>query len=49
MKRYTFYIDEKVLALLKERQQKTGVLVAEQIRRALAEHLEREKKRDKRR
>jgi len=44
MKRLTFYIEEKLLALLKARQKKTGVTVAEQIRRAIADYLKRNKR-----
>ena len=43
MKRLTFYIEEKLLALLRRRQEKTGVTVAEQIRRAIADYLKRQK------
>lgn len=41
MKRIAFYIEEKLLALLKERQKRTGVTVAEQIRRAITAYLKR--------
>jgi hypothetical protein len=43
MKRFTLYLEETLIALLKARQQKTGVTVAEQIRRAIADYLKRQK------
>ncbi len=49
MKRIAFYIEEKLLALLKSRQRDTGVPVSEQIRRAIAEYLKRETPPSKRR
>lgn len=44
MKRIAFYIEEKLLALLKERQQRTGVPVSEQIRRAIAAYIKGDKR-----
>lgn len=45
MKRIAFFIEEKLLALLETRKQATGIPVAEQIRRAIAEYLARHKRR----